>query len=353
MSALELAPAEHLAERIEGFFAGRAADVDAGRAGVREGIGALAELGLPEASLERSAELIGLVARFDLASAFSAWAHRMASHYIGLAPAGSSLHAYLPGLRTGKLLGATALANGTARHLAGAPLPVKYSTLPSGELCLDGRIPWASNLLPPFVAVTAAAHADDPAQAIVVALTDETPGLSLAPYPELLALGATGSTSVVLEEARVAGDFVVAAELGPFIDLILPAFLLLQAAFCLGLAGAALEAAAAYEGPMNGVLEPDLQRLHEGFARAQRRLQANTRWVDRHGPETVSRRELLSLRLAAAQLAAEAVGTELASAGGRGFLRGSATARRVREVAFLPVQSPTEVQLRWLLSRSA
>jgi alkylation response protein AidB-like acyl-CoA dehydrogenase len=351
VSALELAPADaQAAGRIEEFFAPRAADVDAGRAGVREGLALLAELGLPEADVERSAELISLVARHDLASAFSAWAHRMTIEYVGLAPRGSSLHRLLPELRAGTLLGATALAAGTARHLSGAPLPVTYRELPGGELRLDGRIPWASNLLPPFVAVTAVAHADDPEKAFIVALSDQTPGLSLAPYPDLLALGATGSTSVGLEDARVPGSWLVSAELGSFIDGILPRFLLLQSAFCLGLAGAALDAASANQSPLNSVLQPELERLASQLDGARARLRASAQRVDRDGPAGIDRRELLNFRLSAALLAGEAVRTELASAGGRGFMRASATARRVREAAFLPVQAPTEVQLRWLLA---
>jgi hypothetical protein len=56
--------------------------------------------------------------------------------------------------------------------------------------------------------------------------------------------------------------------------------------------------------------------------------------------------DLARLRLAALDVAAEAVRLESAVAGGSGYLAASDTARRVREAAFLPVQAPTYGQLR-------
>jgi alkylation response protein AidB-like acyl-CoA dehydrogenase len=61
----------------------------------------------------------------------------------------------------------------------------------------------------------------------------------------------------------------------------------------------------------------------------------------------------ISLRLEAAVLAREATQIELCISGGRGYVASSPTARRLREAMFIPVQSPTEGQLRWELTRSA
>jgi alkylation response protein AidB-like acyl-CoA dehydrogenase len=353
LEAAAPAPAS-TADAIDAYFGARALDVDAGRADVREGIAFLDRLGLSEAGIARSAELLARVARSDLASAFSAWAHRMALEYVALAPASSPLRDLLPDLRAGRVLGATALATGTARHLAGTPLPVSFRADGDG-VRLDGRVPWASNLIPPFLAVTAAAHADDERRTVVVALTDAVPGVTVAPQPALLALGATGSSSIALAGARVPAGFVVADDLGPFVDQILPPFLLLQTAFCVGLGTAAIESAgaAAAGGPAQAVLGPRIARVASGLAGVERRLGDLARCADRAGAASVGRVDLLRLRLRAADLAGDAVRVEVASAGGRGYMRDSATARRVREAAFLPIQSPTEVQLRWILSHSA
>jgi alkylation response protein AidB-like acyl-CoA dehydrogenase len=64
-------------------------------------------------------------------------------------------------------------------------------------------------------------------------------------------------------------------------------------------------------------------------------------------------RDIVALRLDCARLASEAVALEAKVVGGRSYLASSGTARRLREAAFLPVQAPTEGQLRWELSLSA
>jgi alkylation response protein AidB-like acyl-CoA dehydrogenase len=58
------------------------------------------------------------------------------------------------------------------------------------------------------------------------------------------------------------------------------------------------------------------------------------------------------LRLEVGRLGVDATRHEVTVRGGAGYLAGGATARRFREAAFLPIQSPTEAQLRWELSRS-
>ena len=353
MSALDVSAAPFAAAALDEYFAARAADVDAARFGVRDGIRFLADRGFTEANLAPSIETVARVARHDLASAFSAWAHRMATWYVDLSPPASPLRDLLPGLRGGDVIGATALATGTARYLSGAPLPVTFREA-DGEIVLSGRIPWASNLLPPFVAVTAAAHADDDRRAIVIAITDRTPGVSVAPHPDLLALQATGSSTVALDAARVPAGYVISEDLDEFVETVIAPFLLLQSAFCRGLAERALEETGAnLRGPIGDAFGADVDRLESAASDARVRLAHLAADAAPGGRLPVPIRDLLRIRLDWAGIAGEAVRVELATAGGRAFMRSNPTARRVREAAFLPIQAPTEAQLRWTLSRSA
>ena len=216
---------------------------------------------------------------------------------------------------------------------------------------LNGRIPWASNLIAPFLVVTAAASESDVHQTIVVALHSTAPGLDPAPYPKLLALDATGSTTIALRDVKISADSVIATDVHRFVHRVLGRFLLLQGAFCSGLANRSIEEAAANLGAMGDPLRSDLASLAADVAEADdQTVRLAAADVDRHA---IDDRELLSLRLRWSELATAAVRLELAATGGRGYLSSSATARRVREAAFLPIQAPTEVLLRWLLSRSA
>ena len=56
-----------------------------------------------------------------------------------------------------------------------------------------------------------------------------------------------------------------------------------------------------------------------------------------------------TLRLAAADIVSAAAALEIRSAGGKGYARRTDASRRFREAAFIPVQSPSEAQLRWEL----
>ena len=354
-----LLPPEHR-DHLAAFFEPRAAAVDAGAAGVKEGIafvadGALApSAGLhpgaaPNDDLLRVAETIATVAWSDMSTAFSLWCQRMVLEYLGWAPAGSPPHDLaLPQLLRTERLGSTALASAMAHHVSGAPLPLTARRA-GNALVLNGRVPWASNLFQPdFYMVTAVADADD-GRALFVVVPGDTPGLRIAPQPSLLALQATGSSSAILDDVRIGVDWCLTADFTPFIARVRPTFLLLQSSFCWGLARRALtEARAALHG-VNEVLRPDLDELEAMAARLARQIRCGVH--DRRAlPAT---RDAVQIRLAAARLATAAVALEAKALGGRGYVSGSATARRVREAAFLPIQSPTEGQLRWELSRSA
>ena len=72
--------------------------------------------------------------------------------------------------------------------------------------------------------------------------------------------------------------------------------------------------------------------------------------ITRVGNSDISPVELLELRLEAAEVAVAAANVEVRVAGGAGYAKSSS--RRFREAAFIPVQSPSEAQLRWELERA-
>lgn len=360
MARADLLLPPDLREDIAAFLEPRAAAVDGGAAGVREGIAFVADGALkpsagacssamPNNDLVRVAETIATAARSDMSTAFSLWCQRMVLEYLSWAPDGSPPRDLaLPQLLRTERLGSTALAGAMAHHVSGAPLPLT-ARREGGALVLNGRVPWASNLFPPaFHMVTAAADADD-GRPLFVAVPGDTPGLRIAPPPALLALRATGSSSVVLDDVRIGADWCITTDFAAFIARVRPIFLLLQSSFCWGLADRALVEARAALGGVNEVLRPDLDELEATAARLARQIRCGVR--DRRAlPAT---RDAVQIRLDAARLATAAVALEAKALGGRGYVSGSATARRLREAAFLPIQSPTEGQLRWELSRSA
>ncbi|MCL6648731.1 MAG: acyl-CoA/acyl-ACP dehydrogenase [Chloroflexi bacterium] len=342
-------------EQLEAYFEPRAAAIDAGQLDLREGLrwlneGVLAaaagEAG-PNHDLTLVCRTIATVAWSDLATAFSLWCHRMVLEYLAQALAGSSLcELVLPRLLRTEVVGSTALASGMSHAVLGTPLPVQ-ATRATDQVCLTGTVPWASNLFTPdFVLVLAAATSAGP---IIVTVPGEHAGVAVAPPARLLALDGTRSSSIRLTDVVLPADWVLTDDFTEFIRRVRPVFLLLQSSFALGLAARALAEAAPGVHGANAVLQPDLAAL-EATAHL---LVATLLAAARQRGQSCPLPELVRLRYESACLAVQAVALEAKTQGGRGYLASSATARRLREAAFLPIQSPTEGQLRWELQHCA
>lgn len=286
--------------------------------------------------------VISALANRSLSVAFSAWAHRMVVEYVAVSKRNPGL---LAALRNTELIGSTAMASALRARLGLERVGLTAVPGTKGYL-VRGRIPWASNLHPDRTLVVAAAELPDGSHLVLGLLLDGNK-VRATSAPTLLALQATASTSVIVEDAEVPTELVVSEDLNGFLSRVRPSFMLLQTAFAIGLGESSL---AALEGPLNGadaVLEAD----RDGLLSRHSRLVDTT--VSALTDPGITTREILAHRLEASDFAQAAVAAEAKKEGGRGYVASSATARRIREAAFLPIQSPTESQLRWELQCSA
>ena len=349
--------ADRAAEVAE-YFAAHAADIDRGTRDIREGLRWLAErellgLGLArntEDQLAPMGELIALIAEQCMSSAFALWCHHMVMEYVTIANDPFPRAELLERLHAVDLLGSTALGTAMAHAVMGSPLTVRFRS-DGDDLILDGRITWASTLLTePGAALTVTAATDDNGRRIVVALPLDTPGMSVPGYPSLLALQATHSSSVVLDNVRIAARWIVADDLMHCLSQIRPRFLALQSSFCLGLTRAAMRGVRAESDASHGIFADDVALLEDQLGTHSGRLGAQ---LQRPTTSALPMREFVQTRLDLALLAQAATRLESTLRGGRAYRLDDPAGRRFREAAFLPVQSPTEGQLRWELARSA
>jgi len=333
---------------LEGISA-RCGEVD-GNAGfdTRGLLGELAadgalDLGLPGSSgtYTDQARVLAELAGVCMTSAFSAWAHRMTTEYL-VVFGGDHLAGLADEVRRAVRPGSTALA-GTFRAAAGvADMPVRVDAQGA-----SGFISWASNLYDNTVVVTGAAFATEHR---LIAFDLAADGVELQAVNGLLALDATHSGAIRLNDVPVSIRRVLESPFAGFIAAVRPTFLILQSAFALGLASASLDAIGEPQG-LAQALVPQVDAARGDLATLVATLDGATAQLDR-GERPVLR-SMLQLRLDAAHLATRATQLELAVRGGAGYSALSATARRVREALFLPVQSPTEVQLQWELQQTA
>lgn len=287
------------------------------------------------------ARVLADLAAVCMTTAFSAWAHRMTAEYL-VVHGGAPLADLAAEVRAAQRPGSTALA-GTFRAAAGlAEMPVQ---LHQGSA--DGFISWASNLYDDAVVVTGASTASGHR---LVAFDLASPGAEVRPVSGLLALDASQSGSIRLAGVPVAADRVLERGFDEFIAAVRPTFLVFQSAFALGLSSASLASIGDLSG-VGAVLQPEVDLARAELARLAGQLDDATTQLDQAGRPGL--RPSLQLRLDAAHLAVRATQLELAVRGGAAYAATSPTARRVREALFLPVQSPTEVQLQWELRQTA
>jgi alkylation response protein AidB-like acyl-CoA dehydrogenase len=332
-----------------------AAALDCGEHHSRRSFRALGAAGLlgvgapgnADGGLPAMADVIRLISGACMSTGFSLWAHRMAVEYLLTAVTPFSAAAVRP-LLAGTTLGVTGMAS-AFKEAAGCGSLELTATTVTGGYQVSGPIRWASNLYPDSTMVTAV-RTDD-GEKLIVALPLDTPGVALGDHFELLALGSTASSYLNLQDAYVPAEQVLSHDFGGFLRAVRPTFLVLQSAMCLGLTRTAVEQAGHGLSGVNSVFSADVDRVAERLADAEATLAKLAAAVG--GAQSPTKKELLSLRLAAAELSSASADLEIRTAGGKGYASRTSASRRYREAAFIPVQSPSEGQLRWELAACA
>ncbi|MCK0090683.1 acyl-CoA/acyl-ACP dehydrogenase [Rhodococcus sp. F64268] len=346
MTAAIQNPNEQL-DTIAEFVRDRAAALDRGETDIRTDLARIGELGLLENGLggiclDHMVAVIDGIAAESLTVGFSLWAQRMTLEYLDRAPE-YLRERYRDELASGRRIGVTAMA-AALKYLAGlGDLPLLAERTDSG-LTVSGPIHWASNVFPESLIVFPARTADG--GHVIAAVHADAPGIRINASPELLALGATSSTSLTFEDVRIPASDIISEDLTEFCGAIRPTFLLLQTSFCSGIARASLEEASSRLYGLGEQFSDEYEVLAEQYDSLRERL-----YRFATAPSTVSGADLVRLRLDGSVVAVAATRLEATLRGGAGYASASATNRRFREAAFLPIQSPSEGQLRWELSK--
>lgn len=336
-----------IAEAAE-LAAAEAGRTDSGEVDTGEVIARFGELGAlrvgfdePAGVLRGYADLLDAVSAECMSTAFSLWAHRMVIEYLRAATGfDGQVESLLSGRQSGSIAMATAM-----QELAGVGA-VPTRAVPDGDgYRVYGRIAWASNIAPGTLVVFPARVVDDAesetdtGDRVILTATVGDDGLSATQVRDLLALSATRSAMLSFDGVAVGGDAVVDRSLEPC-RVQRTTHLFWQTSFALGLAGRCLQVAAGQLNGAGSVLTTQHERLD---SRLSELTEQAGRVSDDAGAATPA--EVTLLRYEAARIAQDAARHESALVGGRGYVTTSSTNRRLREASFLPVQSPSEVQL--------
>ena len=326
--------------------AATASAVDKGEVDARYILPLLGDAGLLDADLLTTARLIRELSRNDLSVGFTTWAHRMTLEYLRAADA-KDAQTLAKQLEAGERPGVTGMA-AAFKEFAGCGDIELTATRVDGGYRVNGKLNWASNLYDDAVFVTAA-HTDDGERILFVA-EGNADGVTFGTPFGLLGLNATASAWVTLDDLFVPESAVLTHDFENFILGVRPTFVVLQIAECLGVGEAAVAAASSRLTGVNVTFADDVAAVAtdlDDIAARQENI------ITRVGSgQSVTPVELLELRLDAASAAVAASSIEVRVAGGAGYAKSSPASRRFREAAFIPVQSPSESQLRWELAKA-
>lgn len=291
-------------------------------------------------------EAIAAVSERSLAAGFVFWGHRAYIEYLLQSPNAGLRDRLLPDLFAGRVAGATGLSN-AMKFLAGLEeLQVSARTEGDG-LRLDGKLPWVTNLRAEGFHVAAAVSGPD-GRPFVASVAHDRPGVTRSPDLDLMALRSTSTAALRFEDVSLGLDEIIAPDALDWCPKVRPAFLGFQIGMSIGLARRSLaearSAAGAGRHALGAELDDTAARLQAGTDALRKGL-ADNAFVARPA-------DLFRIRIALAEAANDAVGLELQASGGKCYLAGPGEgfARRWREAAFLPVITPSLVQLKAALA---
>ncbi|MDW8321647.1 MAG: acyl-CoA dehydrogenase family protein [Armatimonadota bacterium] len=290
--------------------------------------------------LWEAVQAIAEVSQECLTSGFLFWCQRVFIEYLLHTDNEPLRDSLLPDMLAARRAGATGLSN-AMKHLGGLePLRTRATLLEDG-VALDGFLPWASNLQPRRFVVAVAAQVDEQ-RALVAAVPAEADGVQRSDDLQLLGLQSSQTATLTLQRVHLPRRWLLGDNAHEFLSRVRPGFLLLQCGLPMGVAQRALQEAQANMQSAKRVL----QHRADALCQQWQALSEHTHALSVQAPLPASvMPELFQTRIRWVRMAVQAVQLELEATGGAAFLRDSDTARRLREVSFLPVLTPSATQL--------
>ncbi|MGE8538629.1 MAG: acyl-CoA dehydrogenase [Acinetobacter sp.] len=311
---------------------------DVFRQGVPEQFGGLGN------TLKDAIETIAQVAEYSVTAAFVSWSQRTYIEYLLTAKADVLDEFRFDELLAGEYAGATGLSN-AMKFLSGLePLQIQAEAVEGGWK-LNGKLPWVTNFHPNGFSVAVAA---DSAQGPLLFLVPSScAGFDRRPNLELIGLKGSSTAAAILTDVWVSPNELLSDQAKQYLPAIRPAFLGLQCALSIGLIKRSVQQVIAkkHSNLVNDQVNDIQQQLAAHVAALFSGLES--------GQFVTQARRLFEIRIALSELTQQAIQLELCSTGGKCYLTPyeDGFTRRLKESAFIPIVTPSVLQLKTELSR--
>ncbi|WP_132531145.1 carboxymuconolactone decarboxylase family protein [Pseudomonas aeruginosa] len=314
------------------------------------GVAVEERLGGAGGTLADAVERVAAVAARSLTAAFVFWGQRAFIEYLLQSPNQELRQRLLGDLLAGRLAGATGLSN-AMKFLSGIEALQVVAHAEEAGWRLDGRLPWVTNLRSGDFVVAAAIERGEGGSPFVLAIPEGLAGVQRSADLRLLGLQCSNTAALDLRAVAVGRDWLLHDDARQFLPRVRPAFLGLQCGMAIGLARRALDEVQRHLGGSRSLLDGELAAQRETLDGHVAALHAGLA----SGEFASQPARLFRIRIGLAEAAANAVQLELQASGGKAYLseHGAGFARRWRESAFVPIVTPSLVQLRAELQRQA
>lgn len=251
-------------------------------------------------------------------------------------------------LLSGEYAGATALSNAVKYLSDLEELNVRILE-ENGNYYLKGRLPWVTNARRNrFLTIFVAGFADDPSTSYVVAVPSDAENFSRSEDLEFVSLQGGNTAALTFNKVPLKEEWILSKDAHQFLAQNRPAFLGYQFGLAFGLAERSLSEVEKELGK-RGVLKEEWQHQVEQLDDIRHSLYQG---LSEESYFVRNPRELFQLRIDIVDVVAQSLLLELQAGGGRGYFSKSTSGfiRRWNEGAFLPIVSPSAVQLRHILA---
>ncbi len=282
------------------------------------------------------------------------WCQQVCGFYLQQSGSPALVDGLLPLHASGARLGGTGMSN-PMKAYAGIESLLLSARRVDGGWCINGTLPWVSNLGPDhYAGVLAGVEGADPAAPaeVMFLLRCDAAGVELRNCPSFSAMEGTNTWALRCTELFVPDGDVIAHPAKPLIARIRAGFILLQCGFGLGVTQGAIDAMWAVEpalGHVNCFLDDRPDSLQAELDALWQRVE--TLAASPFDASTDYMVSVLDARAHASELALRAAQSSLLHAGARGYLLSSDVQRRVRESHFVAIVSPAIKHLRKEMAR--
>ncbi|MBM7636330.1 acyl-CoA dehydrogenase family protein [Streptococcus saliviloxodontae] len=316
------------------------------------------KIGLPEslggdgADKTKVVDSLSELARYSLTASFIGWGQRTFIETVLASENDYLIDNWLDDLVTGRLSAGTGLSNATKFLSQIEELNVTIFER-DGKRYLRGRLPWVTNLRSDyFTASFVAGYQDNSKNPVALVIPSTAEGLKRSKDLEFVSLQGGNTATLTFNDVELDDRWVLSENGTEFLADIRPEFLGYQFGLAFGLAERSLDEVEQSLNSSRSVLEGEWQATKQQLEAIRQPLYKG---LQTDGYFIENPKELFQLRIDIVDVVASALLLELQAGGGRAYFKHSSSSftRRWNEGAFLPIVSPSAVQLRHILAEIA